>query len=109
MSDPKHSPVRDARTLADEHERIGRAAVEIVSNYTRSLDDALVCSSASPAELEAPFDEPLPQEGQSVEHIFEKFKRDVLPHAMNFPNPRYCRLVHPTPLPVPVGPDALCA
>jgi glutamate/tyrosine decarboxylase-like PLP-dependent enzyme len=109
MSDPKHSPVRDARTLADEHERIGRAAVEIVSDYTRSLDDAPVCSSAGPAELEALFDEPLPQEGQSVEDIFEKFKRDVLPHAMNIPSPRYFGLFNPTPLPVAVWADALAS
>src|SRR5437588_57667 len=38
MSDPKHSPVPDARTLAAEHERIGRAAVKIIADYTRTLD-----------------------------------------------------------------------
>ena len=69
MSDPKHSPVPDARTLAAEHERIGRAAVKIIADYTRTLDAAPVCSTATPAELEELFDEPLPQEGEDIEVI----------------------------------------
>src|SRR5919197_4212202 len=58
MSEAKHSPFPEARTLAAEHERLGRAAVEIVGDYARSLDTAPVCSTATPAELEALVDEP---------------------------------------------------
>jgi aromatic-L-amino-acid decarboxylase len=107
MSEPKHSPA--TRALAAEHERLGRAAVEIVADYARALDEAPVCSTATPDELEALFDEPLPQEGQSVEDIFAKFRRDVLPHAMNIPSPRYYGLFNPTPLPVAVWADALAS
>ena len=102
MSEPKDSPLPDTRALADEHERLGRAAVEIVSAYARSLDDAPVCSRATPAELDALFDEPLPNVGVSAEEVFEKFRRDVVPHAMNIPSPRYFGLFNPTPLPVAV-------
>jgi aromatic-L-amino-acid decarboxylase len=109
MSEAKHSPVPNLRTLAAEHERLGRAAVEIVADYARSLDAAPVCSTATPEELEALFDEALPREGQSVEEIFAKFKRDVLPHAMNIPSPRYYGLFNPTPLPVAVWADALAS
>jgi aromatic-L-amino-acid/L-tryptophan decarboxylase len=107
MSDPKDSPLPDTRTLAPEHERLGRAALEIVVDYARSLDDAAVCSKASPAELDALFDEPLPAVGVSPEEVFEKFRRDVVPHAMNIPSPRYFGLFNPTPLPVAVWADAL--
>src|ERR1700759_4861632 len=107
MSEPKHSHA--ALALAEEHERIGRAAVEIIADYARTLEDAPVCSTADPAELESLFDEPLPLEGQSVEDIFAKFKRDVLPHAMNIPSPRYYGLFNPTPLPVAVWADALAS
>ncbi|HVF45479.1 MAG TPA: pyridoxal-dependent decarboxylase [Pyrinomonadaceae bacterium] len=107
MSEPKVSPLPDTRTLASEHERLGRAAVEIVSTYARTLDDAPVCSRATPAELDALFDEPLPLEGVSAEEVFEKFSRDVVPHAMNIPSPRYFGLFNPTPLPVAVWADAL--
>ncbi|HEX7956072.1 MAG TPA: hypothetical protein VF508_03965, partial [Pyrinomonadaceae bacterium] len=63
MSEAKNSRVPDAASLAAEHERLGRAAVEIVADYARSLDAAPVCSTATPAELEALFDEPVPREG----------------------------------------------
>ncbi len=107
MSEAKHSTAADA--LAAEHERLGRVAVEMIADYARALDSASVCSTATPAELEALFDEPLPQEGQSVEDIFAKFRRDVLPHAMNIPSPRYFGLFNPTPLPVAVWADALAS
>src|SRR5919112_3068025 len=107
MSEPKVSPLPDTRALAAEHERLGRAAVEIVSAYAGTLDDAPVCSQATPAELDALFDEPLPFEGVSPEEVFEKFRRDVIPHAMNIPSPRYFGLFNPTPLPVAVWADAL--
>ncbi|HST53700.1 MAG TPA: pyridoxal-dependent decarboxylase [Pyrinomonadaceae bacterium] len=107
MSESKHSHA--ALALAEEHERIGRAAVEIIADYARALEDAPVCSTADPAELESLFDEALPLEGQSVEDIFAKFKRDVLPHAMNIPSPRYYGLFNPTPLPVAVWADALAS
>jgi aromatic-L-amino-acid decarboxylase len=107
MSDPKDSPLPDTRTLAAEHDRLGRAAVEIVAAYARTLDDAPVCSQATPAELDALFDEPLPDVGLSAEEVFEQFARDVVPHAMNIPSPRYFGLFNPTPLPVAVWADAL--
>jgi aromatic-L-amino-acid decarboxylase len=107
MSEPKDSPLPDTRTLASEHERLGRAAVEIVADYARTLDDAPVCSTATPEELDALFDEPLPQVGVGPEEVFERFARDVVPHAMNIPSPRYFGLFNPTPLPVAVWADAL--
>ena len=107
MSEPKDSPLPDTRTLASEHERLGRAAVRVVADYARTLDDAPVCSTATPAELDALFDEPLPLEGVGPEEVFERFARDVVPHAMNIPSPRYFGLFNPTPLPVAVWADAL--
>jgi aromatic-L-amino-acid decarboxylase len=86
---------------------LGRAATEIIAEYARALEDAPVCSPATPAELDALFDEPLPLEGVSAEEVFEKFRRDVVPHAMNIPSPRYFGLFNPTPLPVAVWADAL--
>src|SRR5436190_13543183 len=109
MPEPNYSPVPDARTLAAEHERLGRAVTEIVADYARALDAAPVCSKATPAELEALFDEPLPLEGVSAEEIFGRVRRDVLPHAMNIPSPRYYGLFNPTPLPVAVWADTIAA
>ncbi|HLM55916.1 MAG TPA: pyridoxal-dependent decarboxylase, partial [Pyrinomonadaceae bacterium] len=109
MSEPKHSPRPDAEALAAAHEALGRAAADIVRDYARALDEAPVCSTASPAGLEALFDEPLPQEGSAPLEVMESFRRDVLPHAMNVPSPRYFGLFNPTPLPVAVWADALAS
>ncbi len=109
MSETKNSRVPDTRTLAEEHERLGRAAVLLVTDYARALDAAPVCSKATPAELFELFDEPLPQEGVRLGEIFEKIGRDLIPHAMNIPSPRYFGLFNPTPLPVAVWADAIAS
>jgi glutamate/tyrosine decarboxylase-like PLP-dependent enzyme len=109
MSEAKNSYVPDTETLAAEHERLGRTAVRIIADYARTLDAAPVCSTATPAELEELFAEPLPLEGMSAEGIFAAFKRDVIPHAMNIPSPRYFGLFNPTPLPVAVWADAVAS
>jgi len=109
MPDPNHSETLTTARLGDEHERLGRAALRLIADYARSLDAAPVCSTATPADLEKLFDEPLPVEGQSAEEIFAKFERDIVPHAMNIPSPRYYGLFNPTPLPVAVWADALAS
>ena len=97
------------RTLADEHEHLGRAATAIVAAYARTLDTARVCSEATPGELEKLCDEPLPRDGVSVGEVFGRFEREIVPHAMNIPSPRHYGLFNPTPLPVGVWADALAS
>src|SRR5688500_2434934 len=109
MSELNHSPVLTCETVGEEHARLGRAVTELVSAYAASLDSARVCSEATPAELERLFDEPLPQEGAEATAILEQFARDILPHAMNIPSPRYYGLFNPTPLPVAVWADTLAS
>src|ERR1043166_8540231 len=109
MPESNDSPVPDTQTLAAEHERLGRMCRGVVPAPPRPPAAPPVRPPAPPAELEALFDEPLPQEGVSAEEIFEKLRRDVLPHAMNIPSPRYYGLFNPTPLPVPVWADPVAA
>ncbi|HEX7316748.1 MAG TPA: pyridoxal-dependent decarboxylase [Pyrinomonadaceae bacterium] len=109
MSEANNSRPPDTRTLADEHERLGRAALRLITDHARALEDAPVCSTATPAELVELFDEPLPIDGVNVEEIFERIGRDLLPHAMNIPSPRYFGLFNPTPLPVAVWADAVAS
>ena len=95
--------------LSAEHEQLGRVATEIVARYARTLEEARVCSEATPVELEKMFDEPLPLEGSAALELFRRFERDIMPHAMNIPSPRYYGLFNPTPLPVAVWADALAS
>ncbi|MCA1629281.1 MAG: aspartate aminotransferase family protein [Acidobacteria bacterium] len=106
---PERAPLR-AESLAAEHERLGRAATEIVARFARALEDAPVCSRATPSELEQLFDEPLPREGGAdPADLFARFARDIIPHSMKIPSPRYFGLFNPTPLAVGVWADALAA
>jgi len=98
-----------AEAFVAEHERLGRAAAEIVLEYARSLDTRRVCSKATPADLEKLFDEPLPREGGEALEVFQRFAQEIVPHAMHIPSPRYYGLFNPTPLPVAVWADALAS
>src|SRR4051794_34606688 len=84
-------------TLGEEHERLGRAATDIVSAYAKQLDALPVTSDASPGDLEKIFDEPLPLDGVSSEEIFAHFQTEIAPHVMQIPSPRYYGLFNPTP------------
>ncbi|MDQ3687516.1 MAG: pyridoxal-dependent decarboxylase, partial [Acidobacteriota bacterium] len=97
------------KNLSAEHEELGGAVTKIIADYFRALDSARVCSEVSPSELEKIFDEPLPTKGVSAEEILHRFTRDIAPHAMNIPSPRYYGLFNPTPLPLAVWADALTA
>lgn len=95
--------------LSAEHEQLGKIVTGIISRHARTLEEARVCSEATPNELEKMFDEPLPREGSDSLELFARFEREIAPHAMNIPSPRYFGLFNPTPLAAAVWADALCS
>ncbi|MGH9906667.1 MAG: pyridoxal phosphate-dependent decarboxylase family protein [Pyrinomonadaceae bacterium] len=97
------------KDFADQHKRIGRAVTSIISEFAASLESRRVASEATPGDLEKLFAEPLPESGISVEEILSRFTRDIAPHAMGVPSPRYFGQFNPTPLPIAVWADALCS
>src|SRR5712671_2802613 len=98
-----------SETLSEEHQRLGRAVTNLISEHAARLDSAPVTSRATPADLKLLFDEPLPRAGTSAEEIFAQFVRNVEPHAMQVPSPRYFGQFNPTPLAIGVWADALCS
>jgi glutamate/tyrosine decarboxylase-like PLP-dependent enzyme len=95
--------------LAGQHERLGRAVTAIITEYAASLDSRKVTSTATPSDLEKIFDEPFPELGMSADAILATFSKEVLPHAMQVPSPRYYGQFNPTPLPIGVWADALAS
>jgi aromatic-L-amino-acid decarboxylase len=93
--------------IVEQHERLGRAVTAIITEYAASLDTRSVTSGATPRELETIFEEPFPETGITIEEILARFSKDVLPHAMQVPSPRYFGQFNPTPLPIGVWADAL--
>src|SRR5947208_12990910 len=98
-----------SESLSEQHESLGRAVTKLISEQTAKLDSAPVISPATPAQLRTLFDEPLPINGMPAEDILARFARDVAPHAMQIPSPRYFGQFNPTPLAIGVWADALCS
>src|SRR5437870_8351825 len=98
-----------SESLSEQHESLGRAVTKLISEQAAKLDSAPVTSPATPAQLRTLFDEPLPINGMPAEGILAQFARDVAPHAMQIPSPRYFGQFNPTPLAIAVWADALCS
>ena len=99
----------NSESLKKQHEFLGQAVTKLISELAGRLDSAPVTSTATPAELGRIFAEPLPVEGMSAEEILTRFERDVAPHSMQIPSPRYFGQFNPTPLAIGVWADALCS
>jgi aromatic-L-amino-acid decarboxylase len=99
----------NSETLRTQHEILGKAVTELISEHAAALESAPVTSPATPADLERLFDEPMPLDGMPAEDILAQFSRDVAPHAMQIPSPRYFGQFNPTPLAIGVWADALCS
>ena len=97
------------KSLSEQHELLGRAVTKLISEHAARLESAPVTSSATPADLKQLFDEPIPVVGTPAEEILVQFARDVEPHAMQVPSPRYFGQFNPTPLAIGVWADALCS
>jgi aromatic-L-amino-acid decarboxylase len=95
--------------LSAEHEKLGRLATQIVAEYTAALDTRPLISRATPQEMAALFDEPLPQEGADAEELFARFRDEIAPHSMTVSSPRYFGQFNPTPLAIGVWADALAS
>src|SRR5712664_3375587 len=93
----------------DQHAKLGSAVTKLISEHAAALDSAPVTSPATPGELRELFAEPLPLKGTPAEEILKQFARDVAPHAMQVPSPRYFGQFNPTPLAIGVWADALCS
>src|SRR5438874_12160266 len=98
-----------SESLSEQHESLGRAVTKLITEQAAKLDSAPVTSPATPAELRTLFDEPLPINGMPAEGILAQFARDVAPHAMRIPSPRYFGQFNPTPLAIGVWADAFCS
>jgi aromatic-L-amino-acid decarboxylase len=96
-------------TLRQQHEKLGHAVTRLVCEHAARLESAPVTSSATPSDLEQLFGEPMPVAGMSADEIIDRFERDVAPHAMQVPSPRYFGQFNPTPLAIGVWADALCS
>jgi glutamate/tyrosine decarboxylase-like PLP-dependent enzyme len=93
--------------FVEQHKLLGNAVSRIINDYAAALDSRRVTPTATPAELERLFDEPLPETGIPIEDILRRFREEIEPNAMGVPSPKYFGQFNPTPLPIGVWADAL--
>jgi aromatic-L-amino-acid decarboxylase len=91
--------------FVEQHRLLGRTVPRIVEEFVEALASRRVTPTATPAQLEKLFDEPLPEQGMPIDDILKRFRDDVAPHAMGVPSPRYFGQFNPTPLPIGVWAD----
>src|SRR5574338_134640 len=95
--------------FVEQHRFLGPAVAQIIGEHVTGLASRRVTPTATPAELEKLFDEPLPEKGVALEDILARFCRDIAPNSMGVPSPRYFGQFNPTPLPIGVWADALAS
>lgn len=93
--------------ITTQHELIGNSVTKIITDFVRELDSRRVTSEATVPDTYKLFDEPIPEEGIAIEDILSRFVKDIAPHAMLVPSPRYFGQFNPTPIPIGVWSDAL--
>src|ERR1041385_1512047 len=93
--------------FVEQHRFLGNAVAQIIAEHVAGLAARRVTPTATPAELEKLFDEPLPEKGIALEDILARFCEDIASNAMGVPSPRYFGQFNPTPLPIGVWADAL--
>src|SRR3954462_8782746 len=95
MTDPFNPESSDVEALGD-------AVAAWVAEHYAALPDVPVVPDTTPAQTFALFDEPLPVESTPWPALLERFRRDIVPNALNLPSPRYFGLMNPAPLPIAV-------
>jgi aromatic-L-amino-acid decarboxylase len=95
------------KDIVEQHRQLGEAVTRIITEFARNLDTRRVTSEATVADTAKLFAEPFPEQGTELSELMSRFERDIAPHAMLVPSPRYFGQFNPTPLPVGVWADAL--
>ena len=95
--------------LRELHAEIGSTVTKLISERASALESLPVAPPATPDDLKKLFEERLPQDGLPAKAILEQYAREVAPHAMQVPSPRYFGQFNPAPLAIGVWADALCS
>ena len=93
--------------FVEQHKQLSTLIPAAVMEFVSALDARRVAPEASVDELVQMFDEPFPENGIPIDHIIDRFRKQVAPNAMGVPSPRYFGQFNPTPLPIGVWADTL--
>lgn len=88
---------------------MGYAMVDLVVEYLQGLEGRRVYGPLTPAGLDDTFAEPLPEEGTPFAELVQDCRNRLFPNTMAIGSRRYFGMMNPSPLPLAVFSEALCA
>lgn len=87
---------RDLLGDPQEHRRAGLLLGDFLADYEANLSDRPVFPDVDRQAIRAILDEPLPEEGRSVEELFREFGAVVVPNSTQVAHPRFLPYVLPS-------------
>ncbi|HSF19266.1 MAG TPA: pyridoxal-dependent decarboxylase [Vicinamibacteria bacterium] len=83
-----------------EFRELGHDLVDRLADYLESVEEHSLYPRATPAEIEALFDEPLPWDGSPADKVLAELEAKLLPNCTHVNHPGYFGLITPSPSPV---------
>ncbi|ELZ78125.1 aromatic-L-amino-acid decarboxylase [Haloferax larsenii JCM 13917] len=93
----------------DDFRELGYRTVDMIASYLEDIDNRPVFPGKPQTEVEAVFDDPLPETGQDPAAVLDEWPDRVLPNATAVGSPRYFGFVMGSGTPMSVFAEALAA
>ena len=93
----------------ETHRKAGRQLGELLANYEGDLNGRPVFPKVNREAMRAILDEPLPEEGRSIEELFQEFSDVIIPNSTQIAHPRFLSYVLPSPNGISTMAEALAS
>jgi glutamate/tyrosine decarboxylase-like PLP-dependent enzyme len=93
----------------EAHRKAGRLLGELLANYEVDLPGRPVLPKIDRRAMREILDEPLPEEGRSIEDLFQEFSNVIVPNSTHVAHPRFLSYVLPSPNGISAYADALAS
>src|SRR5688500_9136414 len=87
-------PFKNLDLSPEEFRALGYRVVDIIAEYYSSINDLPVFPTSTHKEVEAVFNEVLPEKGQSPADIIDEWQSRILPYTTHIGSPRYFGFVN---------------
>jgi aromatic-L-amino-acid decarboxylase len=94
---------------SETHRKAGRLLGEFLANYEVDLSDRPIFPDVNREAMRAILHEPLPEEGRTLEELFQEFNDVVVPNSTQVAHPRFLPYVLPSPNGISAFAEALAS